>query len=204
MPSKTAYTVGSTIALPSAVVKSGYNFGGWAETADAETGVYNYTVTDKDTTFYAVWSAIPAAIEPADNSDTVVNAVTKLISGLVERITTSAFTNDYIEVTGTDAELEIEQGIGFGTGSKAILSQSGKTVITYEIVIYGDVDGDGIADGRDVQIAQMLADGMLTQADVSASVFEAADCDHNGVIDDNDVQLIIGSGIMTKTIDQTK
>lgn len=204
VPSKTAYTVGSTISLPSAVVKSGYNFGGWAETADAQTGVYNYTVTDKDTTFYAVWIAIPAAVEPADNTDTVVNAVTKLISGLVERITTSAFTNDYIEVTGTDAELTIEQGLGFGTGSKAILSQSGKTVVTYEIVIYGDVDGDGIADGRDVQMAQMLADGMLTQADVSASVFEAADCDHNGVINDNDVQLIIGSGIMTQTIDQTK
>ncbi|MBQ7596562.1 MAG: InlB B-repeat-containing protein, partial [Clostridia bacterium] len=204
VPEKAAYTIGSSITLPSDVSRTGYVFGGWSASSTSTTGVFTYEVTAEDVLLYAVWTDVPAAIEPADNSDTVVDAVYKLISGLCERITAAVFESDYIEVTGRNADVTIEQGIGFGTGSKAILTQNGSTVATYEIVIYGDVDGDGIADGRDVQIAQLLAEGLLTKANVGAAVYEAADFDHDGEITENDVQLIVESGIFTQTIDQTK
>ena len=205
VPAKQAYDIGSTINLPSdGIVKSGFVFGGWAESQSAAEGQQTYTVTQNDVTLYAVWNVTPAAIEPAKGTDTVVDTVYKLISGLRERITAAVFESNFVEVTGENADLEIEQGIGFGTGTKAILTQNGSKVATYEIVIYGDVDGDGIADGRDVILVQLLAQGQLTSADVSPAVYEAADCDHDGSVTDSDVDLIVGSGIFTETISQTK
>ena len=50
----------------------------------------------------------------------------------------------------------------------------------------------------------MLADGILAKDDVSVAVFEAADCNHDSQITDEDVELIINSGILTYTITQVK
>ena len=50
----------------------------------------------------------------------------------------------------------------------------------------------------------MLANGMLDASSVGKAVLEAADCDHDGKISQNDVELIINSGVMTYTVTQTK
>lgn len=87
---------------------------------------------------------------------------------------------------------------GFGTGTVISASDSaGKTKI-YELVIIGDVTGDGIYDGRDAVAAQAIKSGMQygTQAHRIA-----ADCNRSGSIDAFDIEMISETGTFYRTIE---
>lgn len=205
IPTSASYSIGETITLPaSGITRTGFVFEGWSENSSAQSGTYSYTVGSGDVTLYAVWKPVTARIEADEESTTFVDNIHHIICGVKERITSLEFEADYIDVIGTNAEVRYENGIGFGTGSKVTLYQNDSKVVTYELVVYGDVDGDGIADGQDVQLATMIKEGLITKAQAGEAVYEAADCDHDGKITDNDIQLIINSGIKTQVIDQTK
>ncbi len=205
LPSSETKAIGSSITLPSGgFTKSGYMFDGWSEISTAQSGSFAYTVTEKDVTLYAVWKEVNVRLDPAEKSTTVVDDVLNIISGVKERISSIDFLSDYVDVIGENGNVTFEKGLGFGTGSKIKLYENDSLVKTYQLVIYGDVDGDGVADGQDVQIALMLKNGMLKKAQVGEAVWEAVDCNHDGRISDDDVQIIIESGIKLQTVDQTK
>ncbi len=90
-----------------------------------------------------------------------------------------------------------------GTGSKAVLTGE-STYTEYTIVIFGDVNGDGWYDGTDSIIVSCLANGMLSKDDVSPAFYEAADCNHDGVIDSFDVALLEQAGLLLSDVDQSK
>ncbi len=204
-PYSTSYDIGTVLSLPSiGFTKSGYVFSGWSDSSTAISGTYQYTVNKNDVTLYAVWNAVTVRIEPSEESTTVVDNILNLILGVKERITKSEFQNDYVDIIGENGKLEYKDGIGFGTGSEITLCESNNVVKTYKLVVYGDVDGDGIADGQDVQIATMLKEGILTKAQAGEAVYEAADCNHDGSITDDDIHIIINSGIKLQQVDQTK
>ena len=207
-PRAEKYKVGETVTLPDSTgfTKSGYTFGGWSQDQTAVTGAKTLTVTEDDITLYAVWNMVTVGIEPAEGSDTVVDNDSELIYGVREKLTQSDFESDYVSLIGENASVEYTQGLGFGTGTLVELkdSSSDTVVKTYSLVVYGDLDGDGVSDGQDVMLAKLLADGILTKADVSAAVFEAADCNHDSQITDDDVELIISSGVLAYTITQVK
>lgn len=207
-PSKATYSIGKEITLPgnTGFTKSGYVFKGWADSSSASNGFTTLKVTENDITLYAVWKLETVIIKPADSSSTVVDNTNHFIYGVAEKMTKDVFEKEYIELIGDNADIEYQTGIGFGTGTiiTAVDTSDGESVSTYTLVVYGDLDGDGIADGRDVLLAQMLANGMLDASSVGETVFEAADCDHDGKVTQNDVELIINSGVMTYTVTQTK
>lgn len=204
-PESAAYNVGETITLPSTgITKSGYTFAGWSENSEAQSGTFSYKVTEKDATLYAVWSAVNVRIEPAKDTNTVVDNIFSLIYGIKEMLTKSEFMSSFVDVIGDTANVKITEKLGFGTGTTVELFDGETAVKTYAIVVYGDVDGDGIADGQDVQIAELLSMGALTKANVGEAVYEAADCNHDGAITDADVQIIIESGLKMQTVDQSK
>ncbi len=90
-------------------------------------------------------------------------------------------------------------------GTNSVISVTQKNVTTdYTVVIFGDVNGDGWYDGQDALIVSCLANGMLTQADVTPAEFMAADCNHDGVIDESDVALLNDAGLILAAVDQTK
>jgi hypothetical protein len=64
------------------------------------------------------------------------------------------------------------------------------------------VNGDGWYDGQDAIIVSCLADGMLTQEDVTPAEFMAADCNHDGVVDATDVEILNQAGIILSTVEQ--
>ena len=205
VPNSETFAVGTVASLPSGgFSKAGYIFDGWSENSTAQSGESTYKVGADNVTLYAVWKQISVRLDPAENSTTVVDNIVNIICGVKERITSFDFLNDYVDVIGENGNVEIETRIGFGTGSKVNLYESDTLVKTYQLVVYGDVDGDGVADGMDVQIATMIKDGILTKAQVGEAVWEAADCDHNGTINNNDIQIIIDSGIKLQVVDQTK
>lgn len=91
-----------------------------------------------------------------------------------------------------------------GTGCVVSVLNGTKTVDSYKIVIFGDVDGDGWYDGRDAVTVSMLANGMLSREQVSETVWIAADCNHDGAIDQLDVEILNQAGVLLSKVDQTK
>lgn len=109
---------------------------------------------------------------------------------------TDAFTND---------NLYVEADSRIGTGTKIVLKNSkGDVYDTAEVVIFGDVNGDGWYDGTDAIIVNCLANGILTRKDISKSAYMAADCNHDSIIDELDVNILMQAGVLLANVDQGK
>ncbi len=137
---------------------------------------------------------------PNDNTNTVV------ADGYVYGIDSGVSSLDSF-VTMSDSVCEIEYvttDSGFGTGTIANLVADGKLIESYTVLIFGDVNGDGWYDGMDAVLVSCFANGMLTQDDVSEAVYMAADCNHDGVIDQLDVDLLNQAGTLLANVDQSK
>ena len=91
-----------------------------------------------------------------------------------------------------------------GTGCVVNVKQSDTIVERYTVIIFGDVNGDGWYDGQDAVTVSMIAGGMLTREQVGEAVWMAADCNHDGVIDQADVELLNQAGVLLSNVDQTK
>ena len=106
-------------------------------------------------------------------------------------------------VNGYTWEYETSNG-RLGTGSKAILNNGEAVVAEYTILVYGDINCDSWYDGQDAVLVSCLANGMITKDDVSEAVYMAADCNHDGVIDQLDVDLLNQAGALLANVDQSK
>ena len=94
---------------------------------------------------------------------------------------------------------------GKSMGTNSVISVTQKNVTTnYTVVIFGDVNGDGWYDGQDALIVSCLANGMLTADDVTSAELMAADCNHDGVIDESDVALLNDAGLILTSVEQSE
>jgi len=75
---------------------------------------------------------------------------------------------------------------------------------TKTLIVFGDVNGDGWYDGMDAIIVSCLANGMLSENDVTEAVYLAADCNHDGIINQLDVELLQQAGVLIGNVDQSK
>ena len=92
-----------------------------------------------------------------------------------------------------------------GTGTIVYVLDSDKnTVSEITATIFGDVNGDGWYDGTDAITVSMIANGMLSREQVGEAVWMAADCNHDGVINQADVDLLNQAGVLLANVDQTK
>ena len=82
------------------------------------------------------------------------------------------------------------------TGSQIRLyGADGKLSDTGTVVVFGDTDCDGNADGQDAFIVSMIMLGMLHDTDIDAARMRAADYNNDGSINDLDFNLIFNSGL---------
>ena len=128
-------------------------------------------------------------------SDSQLALANKLLTGDFSTVTDikSEFENENLTLFDSHSE-QIESFNYFATGQRIALI-SDETMIDYaDIVISGDLDGDGICDGRDAVIAQAIKSGMLTTA--APSVNAAADADSDGDFSDNDIITIQQKGLL--------
>ena len=91
-----------------------------------------------------------------------------------------------------------------GTGALITMTNGDELSTSYSAVIFGDVNGDGWYDGRDGVTVSMIANGMLTREQVGDASWMAADCNHDGKIDQADVDLLNQAGLLLSGVDQTK
>lgn len=177
---------------------------------DANSRISDVNISyDEDNTFNEAWenvelecnnlkiSVLPDEILFAKNTSSAV-VKNEWIYGLNTGLTSL---NEYIDVY-EGFTLSYPRNIGTNTTIEAKLN--GETVKNYIIVIFGDVNGDGWYDGQDAVTVSMIAGGMLTREQVGDAVWMAADCNHDGVIDQADVDLLNQAGVLLSSVDQTK
>lgn len=141
-------------------------------------------------------------ITPSLNSTTVIDAENGFIYGLDVGLNSI---DSYVELSSSSCSLEYDENKnGFGTGTVINMVNDSAVIDSYTIVIFGDVNGDGWYDGQDAVVVNMLANGMLTREQVGEAVWTAADCNHDGIIDQLDVDLLNHAGIVLSNVDQTK
>ena len=90
------------------------------------------------------------------------------------------------------------------TGTVITISDVNGLSFDLDVVVFGDVNGDGWYDGQDAVMVNMIANGMLTHEQVGEAVWLAADCNHDGKVDQADVDLLNQSGVLLSSVDQTK
>ena len=119
-----------------------------------------------------------------------VNYESGIISGLSANM---ASLDGYIEVTDDGCDLQYDT---LGTDSIVYLTRDDEVIDAYTVVIFGDVNGDGWYDGQDAVTVSMIAGGMLTREQVGEAVWMASDCNHDGVIDQADVEILNQAGVL--------
>lgn len=130
----------------------------------------------------------------------VVDNEKNIVYGLSSNL---ANVDDYLKTADDSMSITFSTAT-VGTGTFINVMDNGEVIDLYEAVIFGDVNGDGWYDGQDAVLVSCLANGMLTEADVSESVYMAADCNHDGVIDEKDVELLNEAGTLLANVDQSK
>lgn len=140
------------------------------------------------------------ALAPVTGSTTVVDYTEGYVYGLAEELTLEKFKTDYATVSGT-ATIECEDTV-LKTGSVIKLMKDGDCVAQYTVIIYGDVDSNGVADGSDSFIVNMINSGMLTADALTAAQQLAADPNHDGKIDAADAALLEDAGLLKQVVSQ--
>ena len=138
---------------------------------------------------------------PKEGTSIVIDYSNKYIYGIdagIQSIKPYVYTDEGYTIS------EITAKQGFGTSAKVNLMLENDMVETYTVVLFGDVNGDGWYDGQDAVLVNMIANGMLTREQVGEAVWMAADCNHDGVIDQGDVDLLNRAGLLLSKVDQTK
>ena len=137
----------------------------------------------------------------AEGSTAVIDSDTMAITGLREFLDETELREKFLAVEG-EGYYEIEYACSNmtgwpGTGSTVKLysnSDSEEPVAVYTIVIYGDIDGDTLATSMDSACADGEHDFYRTMA---------ADLNKDGVVNDDDGDIIRDASVGILRIDQT-
>lgn len=137
------------------------------------------------------------------NDSCIING--NILTGMKTGMTVASFKDEMLSGSGYVTITAENIGNGtIGTGSKIKMSYPSSTSDEFEVIIFGDVNGDGWYDGQDAVTVNMIANGMLTREQVGDAAYKAADCNHDGVIDEKDVEILNRAGVLLASIDQSK
>lgn len=125
-----------------------------------------------------------------------------VIFGLNHGITPIDFMESFIADAQKSVKFSVNNNDKLGTGSTVKVSYGEDIDVEYKVLIFGDVNGDGLYDARDSVIVNCLLNGLLTKEQVGETVYNAADVDHDERITHNDVYLIEQAGLFNKDIFQ--
>ena len=111
----------------------------------------------------------------------------------------------YVAASANGCEVKVtKSGDKIGTGTLVEIYKDGYLVDAYTVVIFGDVDGDGWYDAQDAYIVSLITNGLLTREQTGEAKYLAADCNHDGVIDGADIEILQNAGLLLGDVDQSK
>ncbi len=161
---------------------------------------YDRTATAKNKRAVdAIADKLRAAIEnfestvklESNNGESTVDQAVRYIEGIEPNsIPTVESLLEKVKVTGNAAVKPVvtaSKAGAYGTGTRVELKNGDELLATYFLVIYGDVNGDGAIDAFDA----IEVDNDYHTAYYIGDVYDdAADIDHNGIIDSEDYSAI--------------
>ena len=111
----------------------------------------------------------------------------------------------YVTASADGCEVKVtKSGDKIGTGTLVEIYKDGYLVDAYTVVIFGDVDGDGWYDAQDAYIVSLITNRLLTREQTGEAKYLAADCNHDGVIDGADIEILQNAGLLLGDVDQSK
>lgn len=135
-------------------------------------------------------------LEPAAGSSTVLNKQSGYIYGLRQGITSL---DGFLTINGSGSLEVTPTANGFGTGTVVKLVFEDQVYESFTVVIKGDADGDGWANGNDYTIASLIFAGMLEGDDITKF---ACDINGDGVVDRADCSGLELAGLFLFNINQ--
>ncbi len=93
---------------------------------------------------------------------------------------------------------------GYGTDASVHLTDGRKIIESYEIIVFGDVDGNAVYDANDAFLVNMLINGLITKDMIGKTAWEAADCNHDGTVDEADFDILTAASVLHEQIQQSK
>ncbi len=137
---------------------------------------------------------VPANGAVADNENGIIYGLDAGVDSL----------NNYIIFEDERLEWSYDEGVyGFGTGTVATLKDGSKTIAEYTVVIFGDIDGNGWYDANDAFLVRMIANGMIDKSVLNEAQQKAADCNHDGEINELDFEILNNASLLIENIDQS-
>lgn len=188
-------STGDIVSLP-VPERFGYSFEGWI-TDDGKRIDSDYIeLNDKSISLTAEWSQSRVLVS---TGTLTVDYDNRLVYG----VTVGAKSLDgLVRVKDSSCTLSFDIGDVVHTGSRIDVLKNGKAVESYTVVVFGDVNGDGLYDGRDAVVVNCIASGMLDLGQISLAERFAADCNHDGGIDSRDAELLEQAGVLLEKIEQ--
>lgn len=140
-------------------------------------------------------SFVSSIISPKGNSGAVVS------SGYIFGLDAGGYLADYVVVS--DGYTAVYPPASVATGQILRVYSGDSLVREYTVILFGDVNGDGWYNGTDAFFVSLIANALIPDADFTDAQRMAADCNHDGAIDDADVALLEQAGLLITQIDQT-
>lgn len=142
----------------------------------------------------AMMALKPRCIVPRSGTTTVIDSKEMLIYGIsAGQSNISAFISDYGSYF---AECTKYSGTNIGTGSVVkVYDVDDNVVAEYDVVLFGDVNGDGAIENADAVIVNTYLSGGSTLIEDGNVFFRAADVNFDGVVDATDRSLIIAGTV---------
>lgn len=186
--------------------------GAWTTYTGAVVLTANNTVKARCKDEFGNWSNIGSItveniwkLVVREGSTTVIDPQTNFVYGLKDNLTKADFENGFIRISG-DVKLEYEFFAGvFGTGTKVKLvdNTTRSVLLTYTILIFGDVNGDGNIDAIDAGVLVDYENSTNSwDALADAAQYKASDVNGDGNIDSIDAGILVDIENNLKTINQ--
>ncbi len=150
---------------------------------------------------YAIIELLDSFVNYIKNAGIEIND--KIACGFLPGTTVSDLKNLASFICDTDVKTA-DGSDTIGTGSSITFTSITGKVIECTAIVFGDTNGDGWYDGMDSVITNCLANGILSKEQVGEAVFAAANCNHDNVVDENDVAVLEQAGLILAKINQSK
>ena len=180
-------------------------FKGWSSDPETLTPVSVEDCVYADMVIYAIWGSVyDEVIElvPGEGSTTVIDKDRHYIYGLKPDMTQEELEGQYLDIVGNGRlVIESDGSIGTGTVVKLVSNYTGDVLETYELIIYGDVNGDGMINSTDVTELRMM-NARLKESAFNNPYTIAADVYADNDLNPTDVTLLRLMAVKMATIDQ--
>ena len=189
---------------PSTPSRENYVFKGWSSDPETLTPVSVDDCVYGDMTVYAFWGSVyDEVIElvPGEGSTTVIDRDRRYIYGLKPQMTKAELVEQYLNVIG-NGRLEVEsEVIGTGVVVNLVSNYTDEVLETFELIIYGDLNGDGMINNTDVTELRMMI-ARLKESRFNNPYTYAADVYADDDLTTSDVTLLRMMATKMATIDQ--